>query len=69
MINESIISTGIYYYDEENITQSSLAFRMAVEEPSYMHQDDEDASQAIYGFGRYASPLLASSAIGTDAAR
>ncbi|GJE99875.1 DUF4246 domain-containing protein [Phanerochaete sordida] len=53
MINESIISTGLYYYDEENITQSSLAFRMAVNEPSYILQDDEDASQAIYGFGRH----------------
>ncbi|KAK6331309.1 hypothetical protein TWF730_004394 [Orbilia blumenaviensis] len=27
MMNERIISTGIYYYDQDNITNSSLAFR------------------------------------------
>lgn len=52
MINEGIVSTGLYYYDEENITQSSLAFRVAVEEPLNLGQDDEQASQLMYGFGR-----------------
>ncbi|KAF3929062.1 hypothetical protein ABW20_dc0104574 [Dactylellina cionopaga] len=30
MLNERIISTGIYYYDQENITDSELAFRRTV---------------------------------------
>jgi len=36
MRNEKIISTGIYYYDQENITNSHLAFRQAVKERSEM---------------------------------
>ncbi|GJE99874.1 DUF4246 domain-containing protein [Phanerochaete sordida] len=50
MMNESIVSTGLYYYDEENITLSSLAFRVVVQEPD-VDQDDHRASEAIYGFG------------------
>ncbi|KAF3309219.1 hypothetical protein TWF173_011301 [Orbilia oligospora] len=30
MLNERIISTGIYYYDQENVTESRLAFRRTV---------------------------------------
>ncbi|KIO22374.1 hypothetical protein M407DRAFT_28093 [Tulasnella calospora MUT 4182] len=30
MANERIVASGIYYYDSENITESQLAFRMAV---------------------------------------
>ncbi|KAJ7482202.1 hypothetical protein B0H11DRAFT_2173252 [Mycena galericulata] len=29
MLNEFIVASGIYYYDEENITESELAFRVA----------------------------------------
>ncbi|KAF3311469.1 hypothetical protein TWF173_008290 [Orbilia oligospora] len=29
--NERIVATGIYYYDQDNITPSSLAFRQAVD--------------------------------------
>ncbi|EGX45729.1 hypothetical protein AOL_s00140g45 [Orbilia oligospora ATCC 24927] len=31
MMNERIVSTGIYYYDQENITESELAFRRTIE--------------------------------------
>ncbi|KAJ2653989.1 hypothetical protein IWW48_006358 [Coemansia sp. RSA 1200] len=31
MANERIIATGLYYYDVENITESSLAFRECVD--------------------------------------
>ena len=33
MRNEHIVASGIYYYDQENITESKLAFRMLVGEP------------------------------------
>jgi len=33
MRNEHIVATGIYYYDQENITESKVAFRMLVGEP------------------------------------
>ena len=33
MRNEHIVATGIYYYQQENITESKLAFRMLVGEP------------------------------------
>ncbi|EKM51707.1 uncharacterized protein PHACADRAFT_212335 [Phanerochaete carnosa HHB-10118-sp] len=52
MINEAIVSTGLNYYDEENISTSLLAFRMVVDEPGYLEHDDERAAQAIYGFER-----------------
>lgn len=38
MKNESIVSTGIYYYHSENISESKLEFRRATEfEFSYEH--------------------------------
>ncbi|KZV69678.1 hypothetical protein PENSPDRAFT_753199 [Peniophora sp. CONT] len=52
MINEAIVSTGIYYYDEENVTESRLAFRTAVDEPTYAEQDDHIGSTTTYGFDR-----------------
>ncbi|PVU89451.1 hypothetical protein BB561_005345 [Smittium simulii] len=39
MQNEDIVATGIYYYDQENVSESSLAFRAAICEPEY-EQDD-----------------------------
>jgi hypothetical protein len=52
MINEAIVSTGIYYYDEDNITPSKLAFRAAVDGPGYQ-QGDDFATRAIYGIDRW----------------
>ncbi|KAJ0398563.1 hypothetical protein ATCC90586_010359 [Pythium insidiosum] len=37
---ESIVATGIYYFGCENITESKLSFRVIVEPPSYIHNDD-----------------------------
>jgi hypothetical protein len=48
MKNESIVSTGIYYYHCENITQSSLHFRTLVREPLY-EQCDYDGVEHVYG--------------------
>ncbi|MEV5987520.1 DUF4246 domain-containing protein [Streptomyces sp. NPDC052051] len=48
MMNERIVSTGIYYWDSENITESRLSFRAAVDDPSY-EQNDDDGVRDVYG--------------------
>ena len=54
MRNEAIISTGIYYYDEQNVTESSLAFRMGVHAPMMrVDQCDYTAATAVFGISVY----------------
>ena len=48
MDNERIIATGIYYYDNENISKSRLQFRQAIGEPDYEQYDDIGV-KSIYG--------------------
>ncbi|WTI73038.1 DUF4246 domain-containing protein [Streptomyces sp. NBC_00727] len=48
MLNERIVSTGIYYWDSENITDSRLSFRTALDEPEY-EQSDDNGVRAVYG--------------------
>lgn len=48
MMNERIVSTGIYYWDSENITESRLSFRAAVDSPRY-EQDDHNGVREVYG--------------------
>ncbi|KAJ7062903.1 hypothetical protein C8F01DRAFT_985972, partial [Mycena amicta] len=52
MLNERIVASGIYYYDEENITESRLAFRVTTSPPVYHRQDDELCSKVLYGMKR-----------------
>ncbi|KAF7320935.1 hypothetical protein HMN09_00180200 [Mycena chlorophos] len=52
MMNERIVASGIYYYDQENITESKLSFRVATEEPGYHGQDDDYCMDVLYGIGR-----------------
>ncbi|KDQ11857.1 hypothetical protein BOTBODRAFT_431176 [Botryobasidium botryosum FD-172 SS1] len=52
MKNESIVSTFIYYYDEENATESQLAFRTAIREPTYHQQWDSMCMKTLYGVDR-----------------
>ncbi|GJE86998.1 DUF4246 domain-containing protein [Phanerochaete sordida] len=52
MVNEAIVSSGIYYYDEDNITESALAFRMGVGAPEDYEQDDEAGVRLAYGLSR-----------------
>nr|GAT49900.1 predicted protein [Mycena chlorophos] len=52
MLNERIVASGIYYYDEENITESSLAFRVTTTPPAYHAQDDEVCAEILYGMQR-----------------
>ncbi|MEU9803831.1 DUF4246 domain-containing protein [Streptomyces sp. NPDC051000] len=48
MMNERIVSTGIYYWDSENITESRLSFRAALDDPDY-EQSDDDGMREVYG--------------------
>ncbi|MEV4947835.1 DUF4246 domain-containing protein [Streptomyces sp. NPDC053755] len=48
MLNERIVSTGIYYWDSENITESRLGFRAALDDPNY-EQNDDDGLREVYG--------------------
>ncbi|KAK7028336.1 hypothetical protein R3P38DRAFT_3189812 [Favolaschia claudopus] len=48
MVNERIVASGIYYYDEENITESRLSFRVAVGEPEYHGQSDGQCMRVLY---------------------
>ncbi|MFF4082602.1 DUF4246 domain-containing protein [Streptomyces sp. NPDC001777] len=48
MLNERIVSTGIYYWDSENITESQLSFRAALDDPDYEQSDDTGMSE-VYG--------------------
>ncbi|KAJ1792081.1 hypothetical protein LPJ59_004886, partial [Coemansia sp. RSA 2399] len=49
MANERIIATGIYYYDVENITESSLAFREGFDQ--YVPYEQNDAEGVRLGYG------------------
>ncbi|MFF2652681.1 DUF4246 domain-containing protein [Streptomyces sp. NPDC058045] len=48
MLNERIVSTGIYYWDSANITESQLGFRAALEYPRY-EQNDGYGLREVYG--------------------
>ncbi|MFF9345208.1 DUF4246 domain-containing protein [Streptomyces sp. NPDC014773] len=48
MLNERIVSTGIYYWDSENITESRLSFRTALDDPEY-EQNDHTGVREVYG--------------------
>ncbi|MFE0674846.1 DUF4246 domain-containing protein [Streptomyces sp. NPDC058867] len=48
MMNERIVSTGIYYWDSDNITESRLGFRAALDDPSY-EQNDDNGLRDVYG--------------------
>ncbi|WP_314616599.1 DUF4246 domain-containing protein [Streptomyces stackebrandtii] len=48
MLNERIVSTGIYYWDSENITESRLSFRAALDDP-YYEQNDDNGLRDVYG--------------------
>lgn len=48
MLNERIVSTCLYYWDSENITESTLSFRAALGDPSY-EQNDSTGLREVYG--------------------
>ncbi|KAJ1852389.1 hypothetical protein LPJ76_005491, partial [Coemansia sp. RSA 638] len=49
MTNERIVATGIYYYDVENITESTLNFRESIEDYFDYENGDEDGVNRAYG--------------------
>ncbi|KAJ7910250.1 hypothetical protein B0H13DRAFT_2487921 [Mycena leptocephala] len=52
MLNERIVASGIYYYEEENISESRLAFRATTDAPVYHEQDDVVCMEILYGLKR-----------------
>ncbi|KAF8601401.1 hypothetical protein BDV93DRAFT_608140 [Ceratobasidium sp. AG-I] len=52
MSNESIVVSGIYYYEQENISESYLAFRTAVLQPEDYGQDDSRGCLLTWGVDR-----------------
>ncbi|KAJ7283224.1 hypothetical protein C8J57DRAFT_1291802 [Mycena rebaudengoi] len=52
MLNERIVASGIYYYEEDNISESRLSFRVTTSAPVYHAQDDEICSEILYGLKR-----------------
>ncbi|KAG9124132.1 hypothetical protein FRC07_012717 [Ceratobasidium sp. 392] len=49
MSNEAIAASGIYYYSEENITESRLAFRTAASIPGVYEQNDDHGCRRTWG--------------------
>ncbi|KAJ6544148.1 hypothetical protein B0H19DRAFT_1267451 [Mycena capillaripes] len=49
ILNERIVASGIYYYEEENISESHLAFRVTTGDPVYHEQWDEMCIDILYG--------------------
>lgn len=50
MKNERIVATGIYYYENENISESILSFRTAISNFEYEHDDTNKGVRIVYGF-------------------
>ncbi|MEV6958391.1 DUF4246 domain-containing protein [Streptomyces sp. NPDC051207] len=48
MLNERIVSTGIFYWDSDNVTESRLSFRTALDDPDY-EQNDDNGLREVYG--------------------
>lgn len=63
MINEAIVSTGIYYYDEENVTESRLAFRTAVDEPSIGSVEQWDSVGTYSSYPSQVTTILITNAL------
>ncbi|KAJ7699664.1 hypothetical protein B0H17DRAFT_1328251 [Mycena rosella] len=54
MVNEHIFASGIYYYEEESISESRLAFRVTTSPPVYHKQDDNMDSHCCQDLGSIA---------------
>ena len=49
----TLIKSSPQYYDTENISESTLSFRNAVNEPRYHFQSDEYCMKHLYNIGQY----------------
>ncbi|KAF8601422.1 hypothetical protein BDV93DRAFT_558502 [Ceratobasidium sp. AG-I] len=52
MPDESIVVSGVYYYEQQNISESRLAFRTAVTEPEEYEDNDYRGCLLTWGIGR-----------------
>lgn len=68
MLNERIVSTGIYYWDSENITESRLGFRAALDDPHY-EQNDDTGVREVYGLEDEAALNQVLGSVATPAGR
>ncbi|KAJ7159169.1 hypothetical protein C8R43DRAFT_994974 [Mycena crocata] len=69
MLNEHIVSSGIYYYEENNISDSRLAFRVTTSSPVYHDQHDEMCMRLLYGMKRTSHCCQDLGSIATSAGR
>ncbi|KAH8809575.1 hypothetical protein DL96DRAFT_1821842 [Flagelloscypha sp. PMI_526] len=66
MLNERIVSTGIYYYDSDNISESTLSFRVGVRPPE-THEQDDGCAFWQFGFDRDDELVQTRGAVPTNA--
>ncbi|EMD35985.1 hypothetical protein CERSUDRAFT_124535 [Gelatoporia subvermispora B] len=59
MRNECIVATGIYYYASENISESRLAFRTAVDDITELPHEEDDfrGFRVVYGIEGSGGPM------------
>ncbi|KAF8173776.1 hypothetical protein K438DRAFT_1728247 [Mycena galopus ATCC 62051] len=69
MLNERIVASGIYYYEEENISESRLAFCVTTGAPTYHRQDDDLCMGIFYGLERETHYVQDLGSIATTAGR
>ncbi|KAF8173759.1 hypothetical protein K438DRAFT_1849927 [Mycena galopus ATCC 62051] len=69
MLNERIVASGIYYYEEENVSESRLAFRVTTGAPTYHQQDDDLCMDILYGLERDTHCVQDLGSIATTAGR
>ncbi|MGW4700662.1 DUF4246 family protein [Streptomyces sp. NPDC004285] len=48
VLNGPIVWTGIYYWDSENVTESRLSFRAALDDSAY-EQNDDKGLREVFG--------------------
>ncbi|KAJ6567028.1 hypothetical protein B0H19DRAFT_1258190 [Mycena capillaripes] len=53
MANERIVACGIYYYDQENITEAQLSFRVPTRQPEFHGKNGHECMYCLYGFPSY----------------
>lgn len=53
LLEHTLIKSSFQYYDTENISESTLSFRNAVNEPRYHFQSDEYCMKHLYNIGQY----------------
>ncbi|KAH8796172.1 hypothetical protein DL96DRAFT_1826029 [Flagelloscypha sp. PMI_526] len=66
MLNERIVSIGIYYYDSSNITSSHLSFRTGIHAPAEHCHDDHICTKWLYDLDSDSSLLQERGSVPTE---